>query len=165
MVYFCQCVYYWFHKEVSLRTSSQLPVVCSRTLRSFAIHCSDWMNVNCERNAHSFPHYHVNESGLQMSVYKTPEVEDHPLDWVDINHPLNRISLPFYNLALEIHRRCLITSVAAAVVAITIPLLFFLTAAHLPYMYFHWVPKFMRLVTKLIDINDVICVVTGGSWS
>ena len=124
------------------------------------------MNVNCERNTHSFPHYHVNESGLQMSVYKTPEVEDHPLDWVDINHPLNRISLPFYNLALQIHRRrCLITSVAAAVVAITIPLLFFLTAAHLPYMYFHWVPKFMRLVTKLIDINDVICVVTGGSWS
>ena len=100
-----------------------------------------------------------------MSVYRTPEVEDHPLDWVDINHPLNRISLPFYNLALEINRRRrLIASVAAALVAIIIPTLFFLTVAHVPYL--HWVPQFMRLVFKFIDdINDVIYIVTARSWN
>ncbi len=92
-----------------------------------------------------------------MPRYKSPEVEDHPLDWVDINHPVNRISLPFYNLALEIHRRrCLIASIAMALVAITIPTLYILTEVHLPC--FHWVPKFMRLVFKFTaDINVVIC--------
>ena len=90
----------------------------------------------------------MSKTNLRMVYYKAPEPKDDPSDWVDINHPLNRISLPVYNLGLEIQDKgWYIWAFLIALLSATAAAICVLTVIHVPH--FYWIPKLMRLV-KLI---------------
>ncbi len=80
-----------------------------------------------------------------MANYRSPASADDHSDWVDINHPLNRISLPLYNLGLEVEkRRWYVVAVLVALVSSLTAVILILTLAHTPR--FYWITQYMRLV-------------------
>ena len=107
---------------------------------------SRWLRVYC-----------ASCSSVRMVYYKAAEPIDDPSDWVDINHPLNRISLPLYNLGLQIQDKgwCIHAFLIAGLSTLT-AVICVLTVVHVPQ--FYWIPKLMRSVVHSFFVRWFVWV-------
>ncbi len=84
-----------------------------------------------------------------MANHRSSAPADDHSDWVDTSHPLNCISLPLYNLGMEVQkRRWYLGAVLAALVSSLTAGMLVLTVAHTPR--FYWITQYMRLVVHVV---------------